>query len=307
MAIDLAHVASFRDIRFPCLSVSGKGENALAKTTYPHRDGTLIKNYGRLGEAWTVTAIFAPDFNGRGPYPADLWPQGWLRFYEALRQKERGYFDHPYFGRAWAQVSDYSYDVDPVFKNTLRVQVSFEESNLDEPTFDLVLGDTSVTEAGATDRAAQLDADLQSLYPDIDTGSPFSEAFLAYLGLLLDALFYDDLIVAVNIHNQSMVSIIADYPLIEDPLGWNLQAGIILMRRDATILASRKGGEDRRVTTWENKATRSSVEIVIALYNDTARESQFLELNNIQDPLFVPPGTYRVHADFYAGSSARSR
>lgn len=305
MTLELTHVASWRGEPFPCLSVTGNGSNALAESTYTHRQGAFQKNHGPMGETWNVSAIFAPDFNGRGPYAIDLWPYGYMRFIEALREKERGYFDHPFHGRAWAQAGTWSYTPEVGYREAMRVDFTLKESNIDEPTYDLVLGKDAITQLGAENRALQMDADLQSLYPDVPTGAPFSQAFLAYLGLLIKALVYDDIVIAVNIHSQTLTAVITSYPLILDPLGWNISTNIILQRRDATTLAQRYGAEAKRIAIWTNRTTRSAIEIAVLLYNDTSRESQFLALNAITDPLFVPPGRYRVQSDFHPDSGER--
>jgi len=303
--VELTHVASWRDIPFPCMSVNGRGTNALQETTFPHREGTQIDNLGRLGEAWEVEAVFNYSFNGLGPYPADLWPHGWMRFYDALRnKKERGWFDHPYFGRTWAQVATYSYDVDNRHEETLRVHISFRESNLDEPTYDLVLGEYALTEDAAASRALDLDVDFRRLYPYANE-SPFSDLWATYILALLTVdsiISYDDAEFACMIFNKGLTTILGDFPLILDPVNWRMSSGVSIMRRDATVIAQRFSGEGKRVVTWENRSERSALEIVVQLYNDATREQEFLDLNGtVCDPLTVVPGTYRVYSDFHAG------
>ncbi len=310
MVLELTHVASFRDEVFPCLSVVESSGNALARTAYTHRDGQHIRNLGRLGSSWSVRAAFSPDFSGRGPYPDDLWPHGFFRFRDALLEKERGWFDHPMFGRAWAQASTWTVDTSNRHFETVFVQVEFQEANLDEPTYDLILGEDAVTEQAAESRAITLDSDLGGLYPDIPDLDPFLDAWAAFMFAMSATervLNYDDAIVVVNVFHKTITSTILAYPLILDPVNWHMASSISLLRRDANTIASRIAGEGKRITTWDNKATRSALQISIALYNDATREEEFLKLNGkIKDPLFVLPGTYRVYSDLYPGSTERT-
>lgn len=303
--VELTHVASWRDMPFPCMSVNGRAANALQETTYPHREGAQVDNLGRLGEAWEVEAVFTHSFNGMGPYPSDLWPHGWMRFYDALKnERERGWFDHPYFGRAWAQVASFAYDVDNRHSETLRCHISFRESNLDEPTYDLVLSEHALTEGAAANRAGELDILFRNLYPYANE-SPFSDLWAAYILALMtvdSVLTYDDAEVACMVLNKGLTTILGDFPLILDPVNWRISSGVSIMRHDATVIAQRFAGEGRRVVTWENRVERSALEIVVDLYNDATREQEFLDLNgSICDPLTVQPGIYRVYTDINRG------
>lgn len=302
MAETLTHVASYADIPFPCMSVNGNAANALAKTTYPYREGQSIRNLGRLGERWEIVAVFNEDFNGRGPYPRDLWPHGWLRLKEALQDKERAQFDHPFFGRAWAQCAGFTYEVDNTNEETLHVRITFEEDNLDEPTYDLVLAEDTVTVEGGEERAAALDADLLAALPSLPSadrnlfGSIWATFVLVFL-VIDDLLNYDDVVVAVNTLSVDLAEAQDRYAeVILSPVNWRMALGVGLMRRDATILAQQFAGKQRRIIDYQNKVMRSALEIVVEIYSDPARETEFLMLNDVSDPLFVPPGIYRVYA-----------
>jgi prophage DNA circulation protein len=308
--VELAHAASFRDEPFFCTGLSGAHANALAITTYPHRDGQHIRNLGRLGARWSVTGVWCLTLNGTGQLPDDYYPNGLIRFIAALEEKDRGQFDHVLFGRAWAQASRYNVRVSERHKETVFLDIEFEESNLDEPTYDLVLTDLSVTENGGEDRAAMLDAEVQALYPDLSVGVPFSDlwsAFMFSFAITNRILSYDDAILAVNTFHLGVTTTINTYPLlITSAVNWNPYSQITLLRRDANTIATRRAGEGKRITTWNNQSERSALEIVVELYNDTTREEEFLRLNNIKDPLFVPPGVYRVYSDFYPRSDIRA-
>ena len=185
------------------------------------------------------------------------------------------------------------------------IDIEFEESNLDEPTYDLVLTDVSVTESGGEARAAMLDADVQALYPNITVGSPFADlwsAFMFSFSITSRILSFADAVLAVNTFHLGVTTTINLYPLlITSAVNWNPYSQITLLRRDANTIAARRAGEGKRITTWNNKTERSALEIAVHLYNDTTREEEFLRLNTIRDPLFVQPGLYRVYSDFHPG------
>ena len=307
--VDLAHAASFRDILFPCMSVNEQSANALAKTMYAHREGQQVRNLGRLGARWDVRACFSPDF-GRDPYPTDLWPYGWFRFRDALYERERGYFDHPLFGKAYAQAASWRVNVSERHRDTIFVDISFEEANLDEPTYDLILGSDAMTTEGAENRAATLDTDLKALYPLLNLGDLFTDIWLDLmyaLSLTEKVLTYDDVVMAVNLFHKSVTTVVSTYPLIMDPLNFNMQYNITLLRRDANEVARRFAGEGKRLTTWENTVPRTALQIVVMLYRDATRYDEFLKLNGkIENPLWVPPDVYRVYSDFHKDSGARA-
>jgi prophage DNA circulation protein len=307
---ELAHMASFREEPFFCTGLSGSHTNALAVTTYPHRDGQHVRNLGRLGARWSVTGTWSLTLNGTGQLPEDYYPNGLYRFIEALEEKERGWFDHVLFGRAWAHAARYNVRVSDRHKETVFVDIEFEESNLDEPTYDLVLTDAAVTQSGGETRAIMLDADVAALYPDITVGTPFADlwsAFMFSFAVTSRILSYADAVLAVNTFHLGVTTTIGLYPLIiTSALNWNPYSQITLLRRDANIIAARRAGDGKRLTTWENRAMRSALEIAVHLYNDTTREEEFLRLNNIKDPSFVPPGIYKVYSDFYPRSGVQA-
>jgi hypothetical protein len=303
--IELIHTAHWKDQPFPCMSVDTDDGNALVLTSYPHRDGQHARSHGRLGKRWTTEVVFSPDFNGRGEYPADHWPHGYLRFLESLHEKERAYFDHPLHGRAWAMCSTWREHVDNRSKETAYLTVNWEEANLDEPSYDLVLGDPSVTTDGAMARAELIDVELGRIYyPDI-VGEIFAAIWHAYFLATAASgriLSYDDMVCSVNMFHLQVAAAIADYPMILDPLNHNVYAQIMFLRRDATVIAQRYSGEGKRITTWTNRVERTALECAVYLYHDTSRESEFLALNgSIKNPNRVSPGTYRIYSDVYPG------
>jgi len=298
----LLHAPSFKDLPFFCQSVNGVSENALVITTYPHRRGQHVLNLGPLGKSWDVEAVFAPDINGREGYPEDYYPYGWFRFMKALEDPERGYFDHPLFGRTWAQCQGYSPRVLP--REGFRVSIKFIEANLDEPTFTarLTMDDNAVSEQAGADRADSLDASLQAL-TDLDV-APFSAAWEAYILALYSinrVITISDLNVSLNVFHASITAVESTYPTILDPINYDMQAQIYKLRRDAVVLALRRDvGSEKRIVDWENRAVQSTLEIAVFLYGDPGRASEIEALNSITDPLFVPIGTLKVMSDYIA-------
>jgi len=310
MTIELAHVVSWRDEPAFCVSLTGEDGNALIRSRYKHRPGQRMDNDGRLGTRWNARFIFSPTLNARGPYPADYWPHGFFRFWDALKKRERGWFDHVFFGRTYAQAATWRIDVSTIYRETISIDVVFEESNLSEASFDLVLGSDAVTEDGAAARASELDAVLAALYPDSVVGVPFSFAWsvlMAAMAITSSVLSYDDVVVALNVFHLSITETVNTYPLLKDPVNYNDRDEVKRLRHDATTIAQRWAGEGKRLSTWENKSERSALQIVVSLYKDTSREEEFLLLNgSIEDPNFVPPGIYRVYSDFHSESRERT-
>jgi hypothetical protein len=309
MTIELAHVASWRDEPFFCVDLVEEDGNALIRSRYKHRPGQRMDNDGRLGARWSVRAVFSPTLNGRGPYPSDYWPHGWYRFRDALRKRERGWFDHALFGRAYAQAGTWRIAVAQRYRETIMVDANFEESNLSEITYDMVLGSDAVTEDGGAARAAELDDMLVALYPSAVVGVPFSTAWsilMAVWAVTDSLLTYDDVVVSLNVFHMSITATEAQYPLLMDPMNYNEREQVKRLRHDANTLAQRWAGEGKRLTTWENKSMRAAVQIAVSLYKDASREEEILLLNgDIEDPNFVPPGPYRVYSDFHPDSLER--
>ena len=207
MTTTLLHAPTFKDLPFVCTAVNGVAENALVITTYPHRKGQHVLNLGPLGKRWEVSAVFGPDWNGRGDYPQDYYPYGWMRFVKALEDPERGYFDHPLFGKTWAMCEGYSPQVLP--REGFKVTIRFVEANLDEPTYTakLTVGDDTVSEQGAVDRAAELDAQLQAI-TSLDI-TPFSSAwtdFTLALNSIDRVITIVDLNVSLNIFHAAITA-----------------------------------------------------------------------------------------------------
>lgn len=300
MTTTLLHAPTFKGLPFVCTSVNGVAENALVITTYPHRRGQHVLNLGPLGKRWDVEAVFAPDFNGREGYPEDYYPYGWMRFVKALENPERGYFDHPLFGKTLAMCEGYSPQVLP--REGFRVSILFVEANLDEPTFTakLTVGDDTVSEQGAEDRAAELDAQLQAL-TSLDI-TPFSTAWVNFtlaLNSIDRVITIVDLNVSLNIFHASITAVESTYPLVLDPINYNVQAEMYKLRRDAVVLALRRdAGAEKRIVTWENRSVQSTLEIAVRLYGDPSRAEEIERLNSIVDPLFVPIGTLKVMSDY---------
>jgi len=298
MADTLIHPASFRDVTFPCTRISSSSENALVVTTYPHREGQYVVNLGRLGTSWEIEATFSAGYNGRGPYAQDLYPYGYLRFIQSLQKKERGYFDDPYHGRAWAQCAKFSCTGDG--REAVRVQVSFIEANLDEPTYTtrITSDGGGSTEQGARTRVDDLDAMYGAVYPDAIERVPFSLAwdiFMAFLWTTDRVLTLGDMTVALNTLNETITTLVDSYPLIQDPLNWEMQYNISRIRGDAITIASRRASpQDKRIIDYKVSGYTSTLEMAIYLYGDSTRTAEIEQLNDIDDPLFVPPGVYKV-------------
>lgn len=300
MTTTLLHAPTFKDLPFVCTAVNGVAENALVITTYPHRKGQHVLNLGPLGKSWDVEAVFAPDFNGREGYPEDYYPYGWFRFVKALEDPERGYFDHPLFGKTWAQCAGYSPQILP--REGFKVSVRFVEANLDEPTFTarLTMDDNSVSEQAGADRATSLDGDLQSL-TSLDI-SPFTTAwgdFMLALYSIDRVITIRDLNVSLNLFHTAITNIEINYPDVLDVINYNMQAQMYALRRDAVVLALRRdASSEKRIVVWENRSVQSTLEIAVYLYGDPGREEEIQGLNRITNPLFVPIGPLNVMSDF---------
>lgn len=298
MTTTLVHPASFRDIVFPCTRISSSSENALVVTTYPHREGQHVVNLGRLGTSWEVEALFSEGYNGKGPYAVDLYPYKYFAFIDALKKKDRGYFDDPYHGRAWAQCANHSITGDG--REALRVAVTFVEANLDEPTYTtkITVGEGGSTEQGAQSRAENLDALYGAVYPDFVDSVPFTTAWSVFM-MLMDTtdrvINLGDCTVALNEFNATITRLVDSYPLIQDPLQWEMQYNISRLRGDAVTVANRTASpQDKRVISYTVGGQTTTLEMAIVLYGDSTRTEEIERLNNIENPLMVPPGTYRV-------------
>jgi hypothetical protein len=205
------------------------------------------------------------------------------------------------FGRAKAFCA--SFQAQPISRarESIRVTMQFEESNLDAPTYDLVLGEDAVTEEGAEERAAEIDLALQGIDPDAYAGdvTPFADAWVAYMTTLYKIdriLTADDVTVALNTFHASCTTAIETYPDIMDPINWGMQQDIIFLRRDATVMAERQFATPRKIKEVKIGGERTALQIVVDLYGDDSREAEFLALNgSIINPMIVPPGTYRAY------------
>jgi len=296
----LLHAPTFKDLPFFCQSVNGVAENALVITTYPHRKGQHVLNLGPLGKSWDIEAVFAPDINGREGYPEDYYPYGWMRFVKALEDPERAYFDHPLFGRTWAQCAGYNTSAMP--REGFKASIRFVEANLDEPTFTtrLTMDDNAVSEQAGTDRSTDLDASLQSL-TGLDV-APFSAAwgdFMLALYSIDRVITITDLNVSLNMFHASISLVESTYPTVLDPINYNVQAEMYKLRRDAVVLALRRdASNEKRIVVWQNRAIQSVLEIAVFLYGDPGREDEIIGLNSIVNPLFVPIGPLKVMGDY---------
>jgi len=290
---------TWRGEPFPCIQVDTDIQNSLVITTYPHRKGQHVLNLGGLGDAWEVQAVFSPSFNGRGPYADDLWPFGYLRFLDACRAKERGYFDHPRLGTAWAQCANVR--ISDNAAEFSKITATFVEANLDDPTYTtrLTIGGGGAGEQDGLIRARNLDVLMSSTFSlSISVFEGFWVDFSTTLYSTNRVLSMTDVVVALNLFHASITATVETYGIMDSALYWELQYEISMLRIDAVMMAHRFAqSQDKRIVSYELRATMSSLELAVLLYGDPGRATEIERLNHVYDPLFMPPGTYLVMSE----------
>ena len=134
--------AAFRDVEFVMVSIDDAATRALARHSYPYKDGADVEDMGRDARRFSVHAIFFGD-----DYESRL-----QIFIDALDVRGAGPLVHPVFGNIEkVQVADYRIHHDSDNPDACTITIEFEESIPAQPFFSRQLASQK---ADAIDSAA---------------------------------------------------------------------------------------------------------------------------------------------------------
>lgn len=121
--------ASFRGVRFDCISTDDNTERATAEHSYPYKDGADIEDLGRGPRRVSVEAVFwGADYDMR-----------LQQFLAVLAQAGAGDLVHPVFGPMRAQLTSYRINHEAENPDYCTVSLEFIESTPGNPFFDRTL------------------------------------------------------------------------------------------------------------------------------------------------------------------------
>ena len=137
--------ASFRSIVFDVVSTEDDAERALARHSYPYKDGDDIEDMGRRARRFSIKAIFH----------GDDYEQRLQKFIAVLDLPGPGVLVHPVFGNIEkAQAARYSVRHHAEDVDSCTVSLEFEESVPSQPFFSRQLSSQKADAVGAAALAA---------------------------------------------------------------------------------------------------------------------------------------------------------
>lgn len=159
---------SFRGIAFPATGHSVSGAQSHVAHQPMDRDACLIETTGRESDRFEVDCLFDNGVSkGEGETWSDLYPNTFLRFLDALRDRSTGELSHPLRGPIQVKAVSWQEKIDPNRRSGVTLSVVFVETN-DEDAADQSLLAASPL-AFATAEAVNLDAELAALDPPLPT------------------------------------------------------------------------------------------------------------------------------------------
>jgi len=158
---------SWRGISFPIQNIS---EN-ISQTMVPHRkmdrDGAQVEGTGLAPLHYQVKAYFINSIaKGKQETWSNLFPDTWLQFRDAIKDRTTGILVHPLYGQITCKPLSLSHNINSDERGGVIADCQFLETV--DSDAEQVIQQSAV--AQATSAAIDLDASLAQLSPPIDTG-----------------------------------------------------------------------------------------------------------------------------------------
>lgn len=119
--------ASFRGIPFDCQTTSDPVKRAIVVHEYAYKDGGEVDDMGRDARVFSINAIFF----------GDTYQQEMQAFIAALDEGGAGELIHPIYGTHMVVVREYTPDHDADNPDSCKIAITFVESGLHTPFFNL--------------------------------------------------------------------------------------------------------------------------------------------------------------------------
>lgn len=162
---------SFRGIAFPASGHTISGGQSHTSHQAMDRDGALVETTGRESDRFEVNAVFDNGLvRSESETWADLYPNTYLKFLDALRDRSTGELTHPLRGPVKVKAIAWEEKIDPSRRSGVTLSVTFLETK-DENEEDESLFEASPL-AFAEAEAVMLDAELGALNPPLPTDLP---------------------------------------------------------------------------------------------------------------------------------------
>ncbi len=290
---DILQVGKFDGVAFDFVSTRDEGGNTLDKQEFPNKPGAFVQGRARNARRTTVMAIFIED-----DYPDTL--------NNLLAKLENGgepkEFIHPVWGTTKAACERFTvtHDVEDA-ADSATIQIDFVE-HTEESAGPKAVKNTTPARANAV-RSAVTDVLVALSAFEAATEVQNNEYVLEVTGAInaasdvADSLEADgENLSALEVQAQANAALStvavavdagADY---DTPEAFDLGAAVLVLSAAISDMANELINAKPPLQTFTVGAATNLLSLVHALYGDSERADEVLQLNNIPDPSLIPAG-----------------
>lgn len=300
--------ASFGGVEFDCLATSDAIARAIARHTYPRRDGGDLQDMGAEPRS-TRCRI---EFWERAPLEGESTGnhlERFAAFYDVCHYGQAFEFVHPITGSYRAMVESFDFDASGDERDAIMVEVTFVEDSTQPARFDP--GSLQSVDSGSA--AVRVNADLVNVELE-DAGITSSVA--DETADSVDAweggpgISAREVSLRLATINSQIDALIEEYELATDitrfPLYRRLQALNYSARRAASLFKQAQP-QVIQITVAAPRPLRVLAAETYGAADAEARHADLMRMNDIDDPSLLPAGTVLRAPSPRAGRQASRR
>lgn len=284
--------ASFAGVAFDCLATQDSIDRAVARHTFPRRDGANLEDMGAEPRSTSCQVLFWERSADEGDEPGNHLVR-FAAFKAAVDAGLVADFVHPITGTYRAMVANFGFEASAEERDLISCACTFVEDTTQPAKFDpgsqlTVDSGAAATAANAKLAKASLDAaGIDSSVADetssiVDNWESDSEMTVRQVNLELASV------------NQKLDDTIETYELTSDVTNYTLWRRIQSLNysaRRAAALFRQSQPQTIQITVAEATPLRALVASTYGANDAEVRYSEIMRLNEVDDPSLIPAGT----------------